>query len=83
MIGGLIGRGLLAIAFVLALLCPAIPVFGYLVAALVGVAFILCCACQKSIWLDGWHAAHDHHDIDNGERHLFAYKKFLSQQGWM
>ena len=82
MIRGLVGRGFIFIAFVLALVSPVAPVFGYVVAGLVAVAFFLCCSCQKAIWLDGWHAAHDHHRIEDGHAHLEDFRNFLSRQGW-
>jgi hypothetical protein len=81
-IKGLIGRGLIVIAFVLSLASPSTPVFGFVVAGLLVAAFGLVCAAQRGIWLDGWHAAHDHHHIEDGGGHLDRYKRFLTNQGW-
>jgi hypothetical protein len=83
MIRGLIGRALIFISLVLSLLAPTTPTFGYVVAGLLAVAFFLCCTCQKSIWLDGWTAAHEHHKVEgHPDDHMVEYTRFLSRQNW-
>jgi hypothetical protein len=79
-IGALIGRGFIFIAFILALISPAVPSFGFVVAGLLAVAFYLCCRNQRAIWHDGWHAAHDHHKIDGGHEHLTDYTNYIARQ---
>lgn len=79
MIRALAGRSALVLAFILAILSPALPVFGYIVAALVVVGFITCCSAQKHVWHDGWHAAHEHHRIHHPRRHLNEYQRFLNR----
>lgn len=83
MIRALIGRGLIAVCFVMSLLCPTVPTFGFVVAGLLAVAFYCCASSQRAIWSDGWHAAHDHHTIEDGDTHLAHYQLHLSQQPWM
>jgi hypothetical protein len=83
MIRGLVGRGLIFVCFVLSLLAPTTPVFGFVVAGLLAVAFYCCCTGQRQIWLDGWHAAHEHHKVEGEpDSHLSEYQQFLSRQGW-
>ena len=83
MIRALVGRGLIIICFILALSSPAVPVFGYVVAGLLAVAFFCCATSQRQIWTDGWHAAHDHHTIEDGDTHLADYQAYLARQPWM
>lgn len=80
MIRAMVGRGLLIIAFCFSIISPAVPVFGYLVAAMVAVGFLCICSAEKHVWHDGWHAAHDHHKIEGGHGHLNDYTEQLRRQ---
>jgi len=84
MMRALVGRGLIIICLFLALIAPVTPVFGYVVAGLLAIAFYCVATSQRSVWEDGWHAAHEHHRVDgHPNEHLTEYQRFLSRQGWI